>query len=181
MAYTVRNKTSLETILAVNGTEGIGAQDILDFMGSVLGVYAEIYIAGNSTAQNSIGTSFVTVDWDPGTNGADGLENNADADYANDRIQIGTGGDGVYEVHFQASLDGSASATFTFALAINGTETTNCRCVHEYTAATEVESVGFSGLVNLSAADLVTVKVKADGASKSITLQEASLYLKRIG
>jgi len=178
MADSVRTRTSLLSLYADNSTQNISPQDLRDGIVSVMGVLAHLYVTGNSTAQTGIGTSYVTVDW--GNGGGDGDDDNAASDYANDRIEVGSLGDGVYLLAFQASFTGSASAEFTFAIANNGTPLTGAVCMHEFTAAAEKGSCSIVALATLSDGDLVTVQVKADAASKQITMAEAQLVAKRL-
>lgn len=177
MSDTVRTFTDLQSLLATNGVQGISAQDLRDFLASAMGVYGQLYITGNSTAQGSIGTSFVTLDW---AQGADGEEDNADVDYTNDQIEVGALGDGVYEIHFQLSGTGTASTVFEFAIAVNGTEDDASHCLLAMDASSTVQSCSIHSLVQLADGDIVTVSVKADGASKSLTPKEAQLTIKRL-
>lgn len=180
MADTVRTQSSLISIFATTGAGGITAQSSRDLIVSVMGCYAEIYITGNSTAQTGIGTSYTTLDW--GNGGGDGAEDNTNADYANDRLEVGANGDGDYLILFGASVDGSASTVFTFVISVNGTPETGAICEIEFTAAAEIEHVSINHIAaGLSDGDLITVEVKADGASKQLTVREAQFVARRLG
>lgn len=176
MADTVRTLASLLSLLADNTTGAISAQDLRDAIVSIMGVYGGLYIDDGTTG-TAVGTSYVTLDWADGGNFG---ENNADADYTNDKVTIGTGGDGVYLVIFKCSATGTASATFKLRLSVNGTEDAKLCCEVLYDASGSLQQMGFCGLVTLAAADIVTIEVIADGASKTFTPKQAQLVLRRI-
>lgn len=176
MADTVKTKTALVTVLADNSSGAISEQDLRDVLVSIMGVYAELTVTGGTTSQ-TVGTAFQTLDW---TDGADGSEDNADADYANDRIEVGANGDGIYQVAGCFSFSGTAATTFTLQLSVNGTEDSSVSCQAKLDASGSVLNAAFCGLVSLADGDLVTVEVKADGASKSFVLVEGQLTLHRI-
>lgn len=175
MADTPRTKSGLQTVLATNGVQGLSAQDVRDFLVSIMGVYAQLYVSGGVASQ-SMGTSPAKLTlW-----AADGEEDLADADYTNDQIEIGALGDGVYLALAQFSFSGAVSTTFTLKLAVNGTEDDAIACSRKLGTGGDDGSCSFVGLVSLSDGDIVTVYCTADGVSKSFTLAEAQLVLRRI-
>ena len=178
MADTVRTRAQVLALLGDNTTGDISPQDHRDQVVSAQGVYAQLYITGGATGQ-TIGTAFATMDWGA-AGGTDGLEDNANADKANDRITIGTNGAGVYQAQGCFSFSGTAATTFTIKLSVGGTENNACACKVKLDAAGATVNIGFVGLVTLADGDLVTVEVLADGAAKTFTPEECSLVLTRL-
>jgi len=178
MADTVRNRADLLALFGDNTTGDCTPQRLRDGIVSILGVAAQLYATGASTGQ-TMGTSPTTLDWGM-TGGADGLEDNANADKANDKIAIGTYGAGWYLALLTLSFSGTASTTFTIKLAVGGTPAGAVTCKAKLDAAGSVLNVAASGIVNLADGDNVTVQVTADGATKTFTLEEGGLTLRRI-
>jgi len=173
---TVRTKTYLDTLLATNGVQGISATDLRDFKDSVMGVYASIYTSGGSTSQ-TMGTSAAKLTlW-----ASNGEADNASADATNNEIEVGAAGDGDYLVIGQFSFSGAVSTTFTIKAAVNGVEDDAVACERKLGTGGDVGSCSFAGIITLADGDLVSVYVTADAASKSFTLQEGSLTIRRIG
>lgn len=166
--------TILATLFPDNSTQQISPQDQRDAVVSIMGVGAQIYTSGGSTG-TSVGTSYVTVPF-----ASDGEEDLAIADAANDRIEVGASGDGVYLAIGQFSFSGTASATFTLKLAVDGSRKDAISCKRKVNSSGDVESASFVGLVSLADGEYVTVEVAADAASKTFTLVEGSLTLARL-
>ncbi|MCK5439693.1 MAG: hypothetical protein KAI97_07100, partial [Gemmatimonadetes bacterium] len=116
-----------------------------------------------------------------GDGGGDGEEDNSDADFANDRIEVGANGDGVYLFVAQISFSGTANATFTFAASVNGTPATGVLCQRKLGTGGDVGSASLVGLLSLADGDLVTLEAKADAASKTLTITEGSVSIARLG
>lgn len=174
MADTIRTLADLLVLLADNTSGNISPQDVRDALVSRFGVYGQVYTSGGSTGV-SVGTSPVTVEWD-----SDGLDDGLTADSANDRLSVGSGSDGVFLVLAQFSFTGTASTTFTLKLSVNGTQDDALACKVKLDASGSPISASFAGLVSLVSGDAVTVEVVADGASKTFTLAEGQLSLRRI-
>lgn len=174
-----RTKAQLDSIYADNSSGDISEEDGRDLIDSLLGVHAHLYITGNTTAQTGIGTGYSTLDWANG--GGDGEVNGDVSDYANDRIQIGANCDGDHDISFTAAITGTASTEFTLRVAVGGTPVTGIKTVVDIDASSSIVNVAMRGIAALSASDLVTIEVCADAASKSLTVKEASLVVKRFG
>lgn len=179
MADTVRTKSSLLSIYADNSAGDIDEQDGRDLIVSVLGCYAMLYVTGNSTAQTGLSTTPATLDW--GNGGGNGPEDNSDADYTNDQIEIGGQGDGDYLLAFQGSFSGTASKQFTFRILNNSSPITGAVCTRLLNAGGDAGSCSIVALAALSDGDIITMDVAGDGAGQSITLAEAQLVVKRLG
>jgi hypothetical protein len=177
MADIVRTKAGVAAIFP-DGTSGdISAQDLRDFVVSVLGVYAGLYVTGGTTS-DTVGISYSTVNW---VDGGNAEEDTCDGDYANDRIEVGGMCDGVYKVTGSFCISGTASTTFTVQAAVNGTNDDSLSGIITLDASGNVAHVGFSGNVTLADGDYVTVRVVADGMGKTFLLEEGQLHIHRIG
>jgi len=173
MADTRRSLTDLLALLADNTSRAISPQDLRDALVSAHGTYGMMYTKDGSTAQGSIGTSFAQL-----TGFAvDGLSGGTTPANATDDITVGT--DGVYAVMLQASFTGTAATEFTLNLHVNDAEGV-FQCSQMLDAAGAVVSGSVFGLLSLSATDDVSVYVKADGASKSITIEDLQMFVLRI-
>ena len=176
MADTVRERATLIGLLADNSTQQISEQDDRDVLMSIMGVYAQLYLTAGASAI-SVGTAWQTLDWAAGANG---VEDAADANYTADAITIGSGAGGVWQLHFQATVTGTASTEFAFKASVNGTRQDRASCKVAMDAAQTVASCSFVALLTLAAADVLTIEISANGASKSITPLEMQLVAKRV-
>lgn len=176
MADTPRDRATLQGLWATNGVQGLSAQDLRDGLVSIMGVYAQLFLTAGASAIG-VGTAWQTLDWAAGANG---LEDTADADYTADRIVPGTGTGGVWEVQFQATVTGTASTEFAIKASVNGTRQDRASCKVAMDAAQTVASCSFVALLTLAAADVLTIEISANGASKSITPLEMQLVAKRV-
>lgn len=126
--------------------------------------YGSIYVSNGSTAQTGIGTSYTKITGFAANGSASG---DVTPDHANDRITVATAGN--YEVFFQCSFSGSVSTTFTISLAVDGTENEQYALQRKLGTGGDVGSASFTGQITLSAAQVLTCLIKADGSSKSFT------------
>lgn len=142
------------------------------------GVYAEVYINDGSSSQSSLGTTPAVMDWS-GLGAVDGVEQNCDADAANDRIVITHAG--VYEVHFDISFSGTAGALFTFKLRIGGVEQ-NHGVERQMCASGLMGNCGFDAKITFAASDIATIYVETDdgAGSDSMTVATAHFSVQRI-
>lgn len=135
--------------------------------------YAAIYVTDGAAAQSSISTSPAKVTGFA----ANGPSNDATPDHTNDQITINT--TGTYTVSFDCSFSGTTATTFTFKLRNNAVEQ-NAGCVRSIGTATATGTTAFDTIITLSASDVLTIYVEADGASKSITPVEMELAVREI-
>lgn len=180
MAETPRTRATLLTNFADNTAGGISPEELRDFVVTSMGCYGGIYVTSGATAQSSIGTSYVKMtEFTSNFSGADNVTPVGASSY----IQIDY--TGVYALSANLSFSGSSSTTFTvdFATNINGTPTavTGAAAQRKLGSGGDVGSMTLISLVSLTAADEVGLVIKADGASKSITLTEASFGVWRFG
>lgn len=141
-----------------------------------LAAYGQIYCHDASTAQTGIGTSYVLA---TGMD-TDGLSNNTTLAVATDKITIPATHLGHYRVSFQVSFSGTASTTFSFAAFYAGAEITTCAASRKTNASGTIASCFGVGYINVTATGDIDLRVKADGATKSITPTRAQLIVERV-
>lgn len=174
MANTRRTKAELLALIADNATGNISAQDVRDFLVTVMGGYASLKTIDGSTAQTGIGTTPVLfTQWD--TNGDfNGLL--PDHITGNDiTIDIA----GVYHLNCAVSFAGSGSTTFELHLYINGTEADE-GLHRKIGTGGDIGSASFSGIVPLAALDVLTVYIEADGTNKEVTVADGQFVVNQI-
>lgn len=133
-----------------------------------VGCYGSIYTTNGSTAQGSIGTSFVKVTGFA-VNGVDG---GITPDHTNDKLTVPV--DGAYEITLSLSISGTANATFTFNVYIGGVAST-LQMKHKMGTAGGEKAISVSDFLTVSAVDDIEVYVKAAAAGKSFTIVQAHL------
>jgi uncharacterized protein GlcG (DUF336 family) len=131
--------------------------------------YASIYVNDGASAQGSISTTPAKVTGFA----ANGPSNDSTPDHTNDQITIVTGG--AYLVAFQVSFSGTVSTSFTFKLRIDAVEST-LGCTRVLGTGGDLGSASFSGILNLSASEVLTIYVEsAVGSGNSITPADMQL------
>jgi hypothetical protein len=139
--------------------------------------YGDIYVTGGVTAQSSIGTGYVEV---TGFAANGQSSSNVTPDHTSEDITVTDAG--IYHVGFHMNFSGSASTQFTFSIHVGGAEPTEViAAIRTIGAGADSGSCGNSGFLSLAASDVISLYVKADGASKSITPEESRLWLRRVG
>jgi hypothetical protein len=173
MADTVRSRAALLTLLADNSTGNISAQDLRDTLVSLHGVYGALYTLAGSGTMTLSSTAATFDQW-----AANGLSSGTTPDYTTaDGITVGS--DGVYLAQFNVSLSASTDENIYFRLAVDGTAGNYGCQLLDAAAAGDVLSAGCAGLLTLSAAQVVTVRVSAT-STPTITVYDANLVLHRI-
>lgn len=177
MADTERTLAELQTLLADNTEQQIGAQDLRDFLVSALMGYGSIFVSGGVTPQALSQTpatlTAFTTDGDQGVN--------VDADVAQDRLVVNVAG--KYEAHLDVTFSGTIATTFAIGVAVAGSAQPHVKCEHRIENAADVVAVHCSGVLTLSAGQAVTAHASflEAPAGQTITVKHASLWLKRIG
>lgn len=87
---------------------------------------------------------------------------------------------GVYEISFQMSFSTLASGDaglYQFRLRVNGAEST-LGCWRHMSGTSDTGSCSFTGLVSLTAADVLTIYVESDdgGATDDIVIQDVQFW-----
>ncbi len=97
-----------------------------------------------------------------------------------DDITIDSGGAGVYLVTFQASYIGSAAEIFHWGVFVGGVKQ-DVASSEIKVGAGDMASQSGSGLITLSDADLVDLRVTSTSNTKTATVNHAQLTLTRVG
>ena len=173
MADTRRSRADILTLFADNSLQEISAQDLRDFVVSMMGGYASIKTADGSTPQTGIGTTPVLLtQWT-----VNGISDGLTPDHTADSIVVDV--DGVYDVDCDISFSGSANATFEVHMRVDGVE--QDEGMHrKLSTGGDVGSAGFGGQVSLSAGQVLTTYVEADAADKSITVADGQFKVHQI-
>lgn len=137
--------------------------------------YGMIYVNDGATAQSGIGTSDVKVTGFT-TNGPS--KGNVTPDVASDEIDVSETGD--YECALNMSFSGTANTEFSAHIAINGVLTA-IGLHRKLGTGGDSGSAACSGLLAITSGESISAYIRADGASKEITLIDAQLTVKRVG
>lgn len=159
---------------------GIDAGDDISTTGIVTeaGVFAEIYLAGGSTAQAIPNATFTKMTGFA----SNGSSSNCTTDVANDKITITTLG--YYKVEFNCSiLSNTNNVVFRLAAFLNGVEQTNCECERKIQTGSDVGNTGFIGIIDVSTVpwDLDVRVYQASGGEVTLTPSYASLVVNYFG
>ena len=178
MADTIRTQAQILTLLADNTTGDISPQDHRDQVVSGA-VYGGMGMdADTAPTQGSIGTSFIKVTiWDIDLPSSGVV---ADSTTNND-LTVPTNGAGDYNISLGMTLSGTSSTTFTFEVFVNAAQTTD-KAGFSMKVGTggDVQTCARNWILTLADADVLTAYVKADGASKSITVDYGHLIIRRL-
>jgi len=156
-----------------NSSKAITAQQLRDFVVSVLGEYGHLYKAGAATgfATNTSGVKMSTLD----TAGVSG--GNVAVTAASNRIVIGT--TGTYHVSFTCYLQNASSAgTFGVYLYRNGVDAGFLAIANVPTSGATTFSI--NTMLNLSASDYLEVYVAASSGTPTVTVGYPSLSVRRL-
>ena len=161
MPDTRRSRSDLLALFPDNTLQEISAQDLRDFLVSIMGGYASIKTVDGSTPFAVSGTPVKLTTFD--TNGtANGLV----PDHTTDNITIDI--DGIYFVSCNISFSGTLSRTFELHLRVDGVE--RDEGIHrKLGTGGDVGSTGFSGVVSLSAGVALTVFADSPDGGTSMT------------
>lgn len=173
MADTRRSKADLLTLFADNAIGAISPQDLRDLVVTVMGGYGSLKTVDGSTAQTGIGTTPVLLtQWD-----TNGINVGITPDHTTDSLTVDI--DGVYDINCDISFSGSANATFQIHLRVDGVE--QDEGMHrKIGSGGDVGSAGFSGQVSLTAAQVLTAYIEADGAGKEVTVADGQFVVDQI-
>lgn len=173
MADSPRTLAALKALFADNSSGAISPQDLRDFLVSVLGDYACIFVHAAATAQ-----SFTTAPSKVTLFTTDGPAKGVAAQAASDQLVIDTAGD--YEVSFQASFSGDNNATFAFHLRVGGVAQP-LGCHRKLSTNGDVGSSSFICIVTLAAGAVLTVYGESDdGGGKNVTFVDAQFTARRV-
>jgi hypothetical protein len=108
---------------------------------------------------------------------ANGSSSGTTVDYTQNEMTVSVSG--IYLANFSCAFYGTSGVTFQLHLRNNGNELSEMGT--RLKSPGDVAAVGFNGLANLSASDVVSVYVEADGSgSKSFVPVDMQLTLNKI-
>lgn len=154
--------------------DGVGSGSWVACAGSSFG---EIYIDAGVTAQTlSAASAYATLN--PGTEWTSNVTSGVTLDPASGQLTVSISG--IYQLNFWINFTTAAIAAGTqyyFKYAINGVNSTQTDTVTKITNGADKLDTFASALVQLTAGDIVTIKVAGDGTSSgtNITPTEAAL------
>lgn len=180
MAETATTRSGVLSQFPDNTNGDISPRDLRDFVVSTMGGAACM----SFTQQNAIQTLTSTpsqVNWftDFTVDYGDILTLSASPD----QMVVQSGGDGYYEFDWRIDAEGLvASATYTFALRVNGLEYTRAICEMRVGDNTILAHTGFKAIRSLNDSDIITLWATADnGSPQNITPVNGFLFARRIG
>lgn len=138
--------------------------------------FGQLYEDGAGTVIN-ITTGGTFVQWVSSTAGLSNLTTPA---VDTDNITIDSGGAGTYLVMFQASYIGSAAEIFHWAVHVGGAKHDTVSSEIKVSAAAMMSNSG-AGLIALSDADVVDLRVTSATNTKTATVNHVTLTLTRVG
>jgi hypothetical protein len=145
-------------------------ESILDLAQGGIG---SISHALGSTDSTSVGTGYVKINntaWDASVSTGDVV-----ASHANGEITAATAG--TYLVGATIGFGGSINTTFTFAVHVDGVEQPQLAVVRKLGSGGDVGSANLDGAVVLTAGQVADLRVKADGAGKSMDMESGNLTI----
>lgn len=178
MADTARSKTDILALFADNAIGAISEQDLRDFVVSLLGEYAGIYVIGGSTNQVVSATPAKMVNWTE-----NGLSVGPTPDYANNEITANTAG--VYRVDGSFMFSGSNGKIYYAALYKDSgsgfVDAGAPRMKRKLDVGGDVGSTAMHGYVSLNPTDKICVYVWSSDGGIDFTIEEAAFSMKRVG
>ena len=141
--------------------------------------YAELYVAGNTTAAAiPTGTTFTKVSPAGLTLGN---YKNCSASVANSNIVISKSGKYKINASFSSQI-ATSDVIWDTAIFINGVEAPNLHMRRRFSTSGYTFNIGLAGISNLAVGDVIDVRCKHNNASSvSITLEYANINITRIG
>lgn len=167
---TIKTYAELTTAFANNTTGAITPSDLRDFLDSQR-VYGSIVTQAGVTSQTFVSTTpELLTEWT-----ADGISNGVTPAFATDKITIDN--TGIYKVDFFCSFAGANPVVNSFELRIDGVATGIQ--FDRKTTSTDIGSGSFTGIISLTAAEVLTVWGTLTGGT-TLTVQESALTVYRI-
>ena len=108
-----------------------------------------------------------------------GLSSGMTPDHTNDRITVTNAG--VYEVSCVMSFSGTASTIYDMAIYVDGSINTTLTIQRDIGTGNTVGAAAISGLVSLTAGQVLTLWAKSDGTSKAFLVVHANLNVRSVG
>lgn len=173
MADTARTLAQLQALLADNTTSDISPQDLRDVLLSALGGYGGLYAVGAGAQTINIAASKLEA-W-TGLYPSSGTT----PDATDNSIEVAVAAN--YLVTVAIDFLGTDARTFTFQLRLAGVAVSGAIASSKHGASsTDVNSVVLTAIVAANATDKLSVYVSADVDASSITVQSATMSVKRV-
>ena len=166
MADTRRTRAEILALFADNSIGSISAQDLRDFVVTIMGGYASIKTVDGTTAQTGITATPVKLT----TFAVNGTANGLTPDHTNDQITIDV--DGVYFVECDVSFSGSSNSTFELHLRVDAVEKDE-GFHRKIGSGGDTGSAGFHGIVSLVAGEVLTTYIESTDGGTSVTPSDA--------
>ena len=179
MADTPRTLSALQTILADNISADISAQDIRDFLVSVLGGYGAISTVDSASSQGSLSDVTPTLLTAFTANGV--AASDVTPDHTSDDITVGVAGD--YAVTLSASFAGSNLTNYILQFAVDGTPVAAYKMQRKIGTGADIGHGSLTAILTLAAGEAVSVYVSIveTPAAQTINIKHATLCLRRVG
>ncbi len=176
MGDTSKTSAELQELFSNNVRGLISAQDLRDFVASVFQYGSLRMVSSDTPAGQVIGTGYEKL-----TQFTKAAASSPDVSpsVASDSFTIARGG--VYAVLVSLSFSGSNNSTWTGTLFKSGTDQEVCSLRRKLGSVLDLGSAAAFDCVAVSAGDVIDYRLKADGASKTFTLETGSFVLFRIG
>lgn len=172
MSDTQRSLGDLQTLLADNTTKDITPQRLRDFLVSALGGYGGLY--ADESSPTPLSTSSTPVKLTGWTDVL--LSSGTTPSAAGSTVTVAVAA--KYQVNFHATIEGTASTTFTFQVYIGSVPVTGSLVLID-TDATK-QSVSLASIVECAANDVLSIYVSASAGSTAVSLRAGQLAVKRL-
>jgi len=177
MADTIRTRSAILLLLADNSSKAISAQDLRDMLVSVWGVFGELFINSGSATQAATQTASVMTLWANA-----GESNGMTVSTSDNKIVVGTNGDGTYRFNFDISFVGDPGAKYVFQLRKNGNAVSRRAQARSMLLASEDYSMhaAMSGFVTGVATDSFQIYVETDQTTANHKAIDAQFSMERV-
>lgn len=185
MSDTARTKAEILALLADNSTGAISAQDLRDFVETILGCYSGLYICEGSDSQNVTSSGKTTIDQWVSAQAVSDAFDTTDGDQL---LTIPV--TGVYDVSFSCTYntDSVYAEVFRVRVTQNGSALPGLcdRRIHYPASLSSPDVVHPSTgrrLVSLTAGDELELEVEAGalGSTRTFAIKHASLVARLVG
>lgn len=154
---------------------GVNVETALQEIGLIKSTYGELYINANTTAETATGSAYDT--WTTGW--SSGVANNINQNTGNGSLQVTAAGLYYFNAMLSFYQDAASAATWLFAAANNGTAVSKT-IVSRTNSSTNIGSVSMTGLLSLSANDIITLQYNRTSGSADPIINYCNFSLVRI-
>lgn len=177
MTDTIRERTTIASLLADNTSSEISPQDLRDTVVSIWGVFGSISTYNNASSQSLTTTPAKITAFDI-TGSAVGVT----ADASTDDITVSSGSQGTFLVYVTLTCSGMTLNTlYSFHVAKNGTRVNGASGAINVQSSNDVGNVTIIYTVALTAGDIISVLGESTvGGGANITIKHGQLSIQRI-